>query len=374
MDRISVRYVFDRKKESNNSTKLGLLQVEVRIIGTSKKVFISTGLKLYKNQFSKKDGFTCKNHPNENSITTSGRSTFNKIQKFALSDKCNKIEDVKNWDKDEVLGDSIIDFIEKESRTENLGTSSLSNFNSFLSRLKSFDKIQTFSDLTYSNIADFDIFLKKYIASPPTLYKRHLQFRRYIKIAIKKNLCGNDPYDNFELKKGKHREALFLNDDELQKIIDFIPHNEKLVKTKDMFLFQCFTGMAYVDMQQFTKEDIQTIDGFEIIRSNRIKTDENFVSLLLPEAKNIAIKYNYQLPQISNQQYNRDLKLLTVGSGLSKDLVSHMGRHTYATYLLNKDIPIETVSRALGHSNIKQTQHYARLLGKKVIEDMKKLL
>jgi site-specific recombinase XerD len=77
---------------------------------------------------------------------------------------------------------------------------------------------------------------------------------------------------------------------------------------------------------------------------------------------------------LSNQKYNDYLKLLGAGAGLAKRLTSHVARHTYATYLLNKGIPIETVSRAMGHANIKQTQHYARMLGKTVIEDMKKLL
>lgn len=92
-----------------------------------------------------------------------------------MSDKCKCLEDVKNWDKDELKTDFLIDFIEKEARTENLVTSNLSNFNSMLSRLKSFGQIKIFSDLTYNNIYDFDAYLKKYIKSQPTLYKRHLQ-------------------------------------------------------------------------------------------------------------------------------------------------------------------------------------------------------
>jgi site-specific recombinase XerD len=94
----------------------------------------------------------------------------------------------------------------------------------------------------------------------------------------------------------------------------------------------------------------------------------------LPEAERIAEKYGYSLPKISNQKYNDYLKLLGAGAGITKSLTSHVARHTFATYLINRNIPIESVSKALGHASIRQTQHYARLLGKKVIEDMKTLL
>jgi site-specific recombinase XerD len=80
------------------------------------------------------------------------------------------------------------------------------------------------------------------------------------------------------------------------------------------------------------------------------------------------------MPKLSNQKYNDYLKLLAEASGIKKNLTSRVARHTFATYLLNKDIPIETVSRALGHTNLKMTQHYAKMLEKKVVSDMSKLL
>jgi len=125
---------------------------------------------------------------------------------------------------------------------------------------------------------------------------------------------------------------------------------------------------------QFSKDYISEIDGMKVIRSNRQKTDEPFIALFLPEAEKIANKYSYDLPKLTNQKYNDYLKLLGSGAELKKTLTSHVARHTFATYLLNKDIPIETVSKAMGHSNIKMTEHYAKMLGRKVVRDMKKLL
>jgi site-specific recombinase XerD len=132
--------------------------------------------------------------------------------------------------------------------------------------------------------------------------------------------------------------------------------------------------MAFVDLMGFSLSDVSEMDGMKVIRSNREKTDESFVALFLPEAEQIADKYGYQLPRISNQKYNDYLKLLGIGAGIKKTITTHVARHTFATYLINKDIPVESVSKALGHASIKQTQHYAKLAGKKVISDMSKLL
>lgn len=134
--------------------------------------------------------------------------------------------------------------------------------------------------------------------------------------------------------------------------------------------------MSYADTQLFNSEYIVELDGYKVIRSNRKKTDESYISLLLPEAERVLKKFDYKLPKISYQKYNDYLKIVGeyVDVGLTKKLTSHVARHTFATYLLNKSIPIETVSRALGHSNLKQAQHYAKMLGKKVVDDMKKLI
>jgi site-specific recombinase XerD len=172
----------------------------------------------------------------------------------------------------------------------------------------------------------------------------------------------------------KGKEPTFLEEHEIDKILNYQPVNDKLQHVKDLFVFQIFTGLSFIDLMNFSKTVISEQNGMKVIRSNRIKTNESYISLFLPEAEKIADKYNYHLPKLSNQKYNDYLKLLGAGAELNKNITSHVARHTFATYLLNKDIPIETVSKAMGHSNIRMTQHYAKLLGKKVISDMSRLL
>jgi integrase len=139
------------------------------------------------------------------------------------------------------------------------GLSIFVHHNILIRQVEEFGRFKVFSDITYQNIADFDLFLRKTINSQPTLYKRHCAFKSYIVDAINRGICKSNPYLQFKVQKGK-------------------------------------------------------------------------------------------------------------------SITSHVARHTFATYLLNNNIPIETVSKAMGHSNIKMTQHYAKLLGKKVVSDMIKLL
>jgi site-specific recombinase XerD len=374
MENLSVRFVFDRKKQASE-TKKGLLQIEVRRINSSKRVMISTGIRLHKNQFSDRNGFTCRNHDSAALITGKAHRIFRQIEALALSDKCSSIEHVKNWDNDSAACFSVSEFMREQLRKSNPTVATSEHHSALINQIERFGKIKTFADITYSNIVDFDGFLKQNgVKENSTLNKRHSAFRQYIKKAIYMDLCKKDPYTEFKMPTKKGKEPTYLDESEIKKILEYSPFNGKLQHIKDLFVFQIFTGMAYVDVMNFSLEDVSHMEGKKIIRSRREKTDESFVLLFLPEAEKIARKYDYDLPKITNQKYNDYLKLLAVGAGIRKNLTTHVARHTFATYLLNRDIPIETVSKAMGHSNIKMTQHYAKLLGKKIVNDMSRLL
>ena len=377
MDGLSIRFVFDRKGETKkDASKKALVQIEVYDKITRKKVYISTGIKLLKSQHSQSAGFSIVSHPNATILKKKAYNIYNKIEAFINSPKCNSIDDVKNYDNSKAASQLIIDFIEEQHRIE-APDDTHSDYTSFLTRFKEYGKIQHFRDLTYENIEGFDAHLKKTIISQPTIYKRHSKLKHFIVIAKKKGLCSYNPYDDFIVKKGKHKDPKFLVEEQINKLLKYDASKsgmEIMPTVKDLFVFQCFTGMPYRDMQEFREEDIFLTNGFKTIRSSRVKTDESFVSLLLPEAERIAEKYNYSLPKMQLYEYNRCLKTLAAGAGINIPLSSHMARHTFATYLINKDIPVESISKALGHTNTKQTLRYAHLLGKKVINDMKKIL
>lgn len=379
----TIRFVFDRKNETGHKKKekgkkykeTGLLQLEVRKDGTDKRVYISTHIRIRPDQFDSSNGFTCKKHENAKSITGKAKDRLREVETFVKSDKCKDIDSVKYWNKVDFSDISVEEFIKQELHRRNPSLTVIEYNNSFLRRLREYGRIKTFDDLTYNNILGLDEVLRRTIISEPTLYKRHSLFKGYIQEAINRGLfAGPNPYILFNNKKGKSKDPIFLTEEDVKLIKEYTPDYGYLERAKDLFLFQCYTGLAYADLMAFTKDSIQVFDGYKTIRSNRVKTDENFISLFLPDAESIADKYKYVLPRLTNQKYNEYLKEVATGAGINKTMTSHTARHTFATYLLNKNIPIETVSRALGHTNIKQTQHYARLLGKKVISDMSVLL
>ena len=161
----------------------------------------------------------------------------------------------------------------------------------------------------------------------------------------------------------------FLTEDEVKKIKDKQLYCDRLDKVRDLFLFQCFTGLAYADMAKLTKEDfLGNSLGQTYIKKERCKTRVTFIAVLLPEALEVAKKYDYELPVLSNQKYNAYLKEIKDICGISKPLHTHIGRHTAATYLLNKGLSLETVAKILGHSSTSITKHYAKLLDNSVFK------
>lgn len=198
---------------------------------------------------------------------------------------------------------------------------------------------------------------------------------KYIDKAIKMGLCEKNPYDEYKVSKGTAlKPVVFLTEEELRQIENYRPIDAKLERVRKLFIFQCYTGMAYVDLENFQKDWISEMDGYKVIRSNRVKTSESFVTILFPEAQKILEEFDYNLPVISNQKYNDYLKLIKAALGLRKRLTTHVARHTFATMLINKGVPLESVSKAMGHSSMRQTTHYAQLLGKTVVNDLAKLL
>ena len=159
---------------------------------------------------------------------------------------------------------------------------------------------------------------------------------------------------------------------------------ERLKLVKDIFIFSCYTGLAYVDVQKLKRSEINIgVDGEKWIFTKRQKTDSSSRIPLLPAA--LEILENYQehpqckfqdkvLPVLSNQKMNSYLKEIADVCGIQKNLTYHIARHTFATTVtLSNGVPIETVSKMLGHRNLKTTQHYAKILDKKISEDMKNL-
>lgn len=191
---------------------------------------------------------------------------------------------------------------------------------------------------------------------------------------MRNDFIKSNPFFGFKINKGS-KNVRFLTEEEVERIKNKGLSNSRLERVRDLFLFQCYTALAYCDMALLEPRDFQSNEeGILYLRKRRKKTGIEFFIVLLPEALEIARKYKFQLPMISNERYNSYLKELGTLCEIDKPMHSHIGRHTAATYLLNRGVPMEMVAKVLGHSTTKQTRHYAKLLDKSVFDEFKKLM
>lgn len=188
-----------------------------------------------------------------------------------------------------------------------------------------------------------------------------------------------DPFAKFEMTRDEV-DTVYLTKEQVQAIANKKITNPRLNKVRDMFIFSCFTGLAFIDMKQLKRSEVFTNDGELRIYKNRQKTGTPAVIPLLPIAKVILKKYEEDeycvvkdmlLPVLSNQKYNTYLKDLAERCDIEIELSSKIARNTFATTItLANNVPMETISKMMGHKSLRQTQHYAKILAVKVNEDM----
>ena len=205
-------------------------------------------------------------------------------------------------------------------------------------------------------------------------------FKKIIRIAHANDWIDKDPFLHWKAKL-KIVEREFLTEEEIQNIIELEFKMERLDQVRDIFIFCCFTGLAYADVKKLNRGDIVLgADGEEWVKTKRSKTDTRSNIPILPIAKAIIDKYkdnellkekDLVLPVLSNQKMNAYIKEIATLAGITKNLTFHLARHTFATTVtLTNGVPIESVSKMLGHTNLKTTQHYAKILDIKVSKDM----
>jgi len=266
-----------------------------------------------------------------------------------------------------------------------LGT--LKRYETALRHIKSFLKSRYNLDdiplkkVNHQFITGFEFYLKsKYNCNQNSAMKYIKNLKKIVRIALANNWIDNDPFLNYKIRL-KEVEREFLSKEEIQKMIQKEFHTKRLDQVKDIFIFCCYTGLAYADVEKLSKDDVVIgIDGERWIKTKRTKTDTRSNIPILPTAEAILEKYAEHLdvikgikllPVLSNQKMNAYLKEIADLCGISKNLTFHLARHTFATTItLSNGVPIESVSKMLGHKSLKTTQHYAKILDRKVSDDM----
>ncbi|MDH6311160.1 site-specific recombinase XerD [Dysgonomonas sp. PFB1-18] len=233
-------------------------------------------------------------------------------------------------------------------------------------------------DVRYDLIRSYEVFLLTKGKCAHNTMVRHMRYlKQVITDAVKSHYLLQDPFNGITLssQRGKRK---YLTEPELLKLLETTFESDLLNEAKDVFIFCCFTGLAYIDVKNLKESDIvQYADGKKYIIKDRKKTgNESFIPLLdvpqriLNKYENMRKEIKGLLPVRACQNMNIYLKEIAGLCGIQKNLTTHCGRHTYATLMLTKGVSLESVSRMLGHTDIKTTQIYAKILNEKVIGDM----
>lgn len=254
------------------------------------------------------------------------------------------------------------------------------NFLAFRYKLEDVD----ITKLTYEFITEYEFWLKSvHKCNHNSTIKYLSNFRKIINRCVRNGWLTKDPFYGFSMVK-KEVDRTALTEYELTAMANKKFPIERLAVVKDIFLFSCYSGLAYVDVLKLRRSDIVVgVDGEKWIYTHRTKTDVLSRIPLLPAALNILEQYaNHEscklddrvLPVLSNQKMNAYLKEIADVCGIHKNLTYHLARHTFATTVtLSNGVPMETVSKMLGHKNLRTTQLYAKILDKKISDDMKSI-
>ncbi len=390
-------HLLEKKKN-----KRGLAPIYLRLTVDRKRKEYSISRRIQPEYWNVKLQKVMGNNPNEKEINTHINNIRHKLNKIhqILSDKDQPISaelmiaELKGENKPKPKMTLEV-FNEHNEQMDRLSGKSISKstakrywtcYNHVEQFLKEEYKAEDYpmNDINHQFITKFEYFLKtKRECNHNSALKYVNNFKKIIRIALANQWMDRDPFYNYKVQF-ETVEREYLNEEEVQKLIDKDLHLDRLKLVRDMFVFSCYTGLAYSDVKKLSSADItKGIDGGKWIRIKRTKTKSLSSIPLLPVAEDILDRYKnhpevkggkYVLPVLSNQKSNAFLKEIAALCGIKKPLTTHLARHTFATTItLTNGVPIESVSKMLGHQDLRTTQHYAKIVDRKISDDMKAL-
>lgn len=375
--------------DHRNRTKEGRPgPVEIRVTVGRHSYYFATGVKVRRSEFVAGRVVNC---PGADGLNERIAAIYEKVMMLVKESISNgtaiDTEMVKRrvWETRELTGagDTLLTWIDQQIPLLAVSEGTRQHYRAMLDRLREFGRMRRWEDVTVENICLFDGWLhslrnvmagRRRVArlSDAGVYNHHKCLKALLNRADRFGKINRNPYERLrgQFRRGDAENTEYLTDEEIQAILDLqLPKGSLLERSADLFIFQMFTGLAYSDAQAFDFSKYRKVSGRWQFTGRRIKTGVPYVSELLPPAVNVLEKYGGRVPHIDNADYNHQLKAIAVIAGIDVRLHSHLARHTFATMMLRCGAKIENVSRMLGHTNIQQTQRYAKTLAQSVHED-----
>ena len=372
-------------------------QVEIRVTYKRKSYHFSTGIKVHKSELVSGQIVNCPGAKELNErvaiIYSKVLARVNEYTDAGLSINTKEIRS-KVWQAVELYSEKsmFIEWCEKQISLLGVSDGTAKHYDPLIARLTQFGRIKNWSDVNVENIVLFDAWLRtltkpisearrKAGAKPERfsdsgIYNYHKCLKALLNRAYKFGKIDGNPYDRLkgQFKRGEKENVEYLTEDEMRKFEAMVlPKGSVLDIAHDLFVFQMYTGLPYSDMQAFDIDDYKWDGQRWTNTGERIKTGVPYVSSILPPALRVLEKYDMTIPKMHNADYNHQLKALGVMAGIKTRLHSHLARHTFATWMLRNGASIENVSKMLGHTNITQTQRYAKVQAQAVYDDFNRV-
>lgn len=375
----SIRLIHNRK---NRATKTHPESLVIEVMHQRKRRYITIGVSLLVHQWNTNTQAVVQ-HKDADKLNKHIESVRRHLLDL-LNEHCQRpsgfdldtfISEVQIEHKAEAL--SFLEFMSQRIEQRGLKAGTLKQHYVALRAIEEYGRIVHFRDITPANILDFDAWLRgtKGMKYQPTIYGYHKRLKVYVNEAMRYGYISENPYTRVRIARGDESKIRYLKQTEVDAIRGAIIEDASLARVRALFILQVYTGLAYSDLYAVDWSEVdRREDGRYYIRQSRIKTGEEYFLVLLPPAVAVLESFGWALPKISNQKYNNYLKGLGIACGIKKPLTSHVARHTFATTIaLSNKVPIEIVAKMMGHSDIKTTQKYAKVLAEDVIDAFKDL-
>lgn len=361
-----VKMVYDRRHRASTS-KEG--SVELRVCFEGKQKFVSTGVMVYPKQWDERN--ECVKLRHDATALNKALSDFKNAAITLLTDMIKEglvdLARLNDVFRPQVNNMTFAEYIEDRIPKRTVGENTKARYRSFLKIFAEWGGIKSFSDVTEASVRSYDEWLHKRIVNghlmeQSTIYSHHKYLRLFIYDALTDGLVKTNPYQSNRIKidHGEGGQIPCLTIPQLE-MVENLEMEGFLEKTRDLFLFQCYTGLAFSDMQKFRLSHYQADEeGNYLIKDKRTKTQTTYTFVLSEKALTLIGKYKGKMPTISNQKYNQYLKVIGQMIGVPT-LHSHMGRSTFASTCLNMGMPTDVLKHCLGHTTTLETNRYATM-------------
>lgn len=363
----TVKIVFDRKGRADEQHPQ---PIEVRITHDRKVKYLNLSIKVTPSQF--RNGQVV-NHPQASAYNEIITDVLHRVNRHIAD--CVQHNLSMNWNSFSLLpsqdeSTSLLDYCNDRIYKKGLAPGTLKHYVGWLNDLESYGKLRSFSDITPASLRRYDEYLhskRTRLGKPITqaaIYGYHKKLKAMINDAIVEGLMSSNPYVQLsgEIDRGESKNLEYLTVEEVERLQSFTFHADYLARARDLFIFSCYTGLAYADLMAFSKDKVTKEGKNYVLQQKRVKSGVPYTIVLLRPAMDIVKRYDWNLPKMSNQDYNKFLKQVAAAVGIKKRMHSHLARHTFGTLMLHYNVPIPQLQHMMGHTKITQTTLYAKVL------------